>query len=283
MKQVLLIGETCIDEFIYGSVDRISQESPCPIFLSNGDKKTTEGMCTNVKNNVNQLSDDLIVDIVTNTSPIIKRRLIDTRHNVMVYRMDESDTASRIDISLISNADKYDAVIVSDYNKGFLLDEDLSSIGSLFQCPKFIDTKKIISQKWSFKFDFIKINSGELFANISSHGSLGALSSICHNIISTKSEQGAVLYSSENYSDKQTTSFEGYKTEVAHVSGAGDTFLASLVVRFLETNDIEESIDFANQCASIAVSKENVSLVSRKEADNFRRSHKNITTGKPVF
>jgi bifunctional ADP-heptose synthase (sugar kinase/adenylyltransferase) len=239
-------------------------------------KESTGGMCTNVKNNIEHLSGDLVVDIVTNTSPIIKRRLIDTRHNVMVYRIDESDATSRIDISLISNEAKYDAVIVSDYNKGFLLDEDLSSIGSLFQCPKFIDTKKIISKKWSFKFDFIKINSGELFENISSHGSLGALSSICHNIISTKSEQGAILYSTENYSDKQTTIFDGYKTEVAHVSGAGDTFLASLVVRFLETDNIKESIDFANQCASIAVSKENVSLVSRKEIDNARKSNRDL-------
>jgi|TARA_R110000744_G_scaffold4455_2_gene16112 bifunctional ADP-heptose synthase (sugar kinase/adenylyltransferase) len=275
-KKILVIGETCIDEFVYGQVDRISQESPCPIFLANDIKESTGGMCTNVKNNIEHLSGDLVVDIVTNTSPIIKRRLIDTRHNVMVYRIDESDATSRIDISLISNEAKYDAVIVSDYNKGFLLDEDLSSIGSLFQCPKFIDTKKIISKKWSFKFDFIKINSGELFENISSHGSLGALSSICHNIISTKSEQGAILYSTENYSDKQTTIFDGYKTEVAHVSGAGDTFLASLVVRFLETDNIKESIDFANQCASIAVSKENVSLVSRKEIDNARKSNRDL-------
>jgi len=33
MVNILVIGETCIDRFIYGTVNRISPEAPVPIFV----------------------------------------------------------------------------------------------------------------------------------------------------------------------------------------------------------------------------------------------------------
>jgi len=44
-------------------------------------------------------------------------------------------------------------------------------------------------------------------------------------------------------------------TEVFDVCGAGDTFFASLVEEFLNTKDMIKSIQYANRCASITVSK----------------------------
>ena len=45
------------------------------------------------------------------------------------------------------------------------------------------------------------------------------------------------------------------KTEVIDQVGAGDTFIAALTVKFLENNQIDESIKFANSCATKAVKK----------------------------
>jgi sugar/nucleoside kinase (ribokinase family) len=45
------------------------------------------------------------------------------------------------------------------------------------------------------------------------------------------------------------------KSEVRDLSGAGDTFLSGLVVKYIETNDIAKSIDYANVCASWVVPK----------------------------
>ena len=42
------------------------------------------------------------------------------------------------------------------------------------------------------------------------------------------------------------------------VSGAGDTFTASFILKYKETNNISESIVFANLMASIVVSKRGV-------------------------
>ena len=46
--------------------------------------------------------------------------------------------------------------------------------------------------------------------------------------------------------------------EVRDLSGAGDTFMASLVVSYLKTNDIERSIQYANDNATIVVQKKGV-------------------------
>jgi D-beta-D-heptose 7-phosphate kinase/D-beta-D-heptose 1-phosphate adenosyltransferase len=45
------------------------------------------------------------------------------------------------------------------------------------------------------------------------------------------------------------------------VSGAGDTFMAALAFKYMQTKNIEESIVFANQIASIVVSKKGVSTI----------------------
>ena len=48
---------------------------------------------------------------------------------------------------------------------------------------------------------------------------------------------------------------------VKDVSGAGDTFLAALVVEYLKTNDIKSAITFANECATKVVQKRGVAVI----------------------
>ena len=55
-----------------------------------------------------------------------------------------------------------------------------------------------------------------------------------------------------------------YPTEdvqVKDISGAGDTFLAGLVVEYLKSNDIVKSIKFAQECTKIVVQKHGVSTI----------------------
>ena len=51
------------------------------------------------------------------------------------------------------------------------------------------------------------------------------------------------------------------KVEVKDVSGAGDTFMASLVVEYCRTDDIIKSIEFANMCASQVVTQKGVAVI----------------------
>ena len=49
--------------------------------------------------------------------------------------------------------------------------------------------------------------------------------------------------------------------QLKDISGAGDTFLAGLVVEYLNSNDIEKAIKFAQDCTKIVVQKHGVSTV----------------------
>ena len=51
------------------------------------------------------------------------------------------------------------------------------------------------------------------------------------------------------------------KVEVKDTSGAGDSFMAALCVNFLETQNIHESIKFANLCASEVVKHRGVTTI----------------------
>jgi len=59
--------------------------------------------------------------------------------------------------------------------------------------------------------------------------------------------------------------FPSEKVEVRDVSGAGDTFFASFVAKFLVTNHFPESIRFANKCAASVVKKSGTSIVDLSE------------------
>jgi sugar/nucleoside kinase (ribokinase family) len=69
-------------------------------------------------------------------------------------------------------------------------------------------------------------------------------------LIVTMSERGA-MYNGKTYPVNTDI-------EVRDLSGAGDTFMSSLVVKYIETSDIEESIIYANHNATIVVQKKGV-------------------------
>ena len=48
------------------------------------------------------------------------------------------------------------------------------------------------------------------------------------------------------------------------MSGAGDTFLASLVYSFLKTRNLDQSMNFANKMASEVVKLKNISVPIKK-------------------
>jgi sugar/nucleoside kinase (ribokinase family) len=69
-------------------------------------------------------------------------------------------------------------------------------------------------------------------------------------LIVTMSERGA-MYGGITYPVNNDI-------EVRDLSGAGDTFMASLVISYLKTRSIEVSIEYANECATKVVQKRGV-------------------------
>ena len=52
------------------------------------------------------------------------------------------------------------------------------------------------------------------------------------------------------------------KVEIKDLCGAGDTFVASLCVKYLKTRDIRQSMIFANECATKVVQAKGVNTIN---------------------
>jgi sugar/nucleoside kinase (ribokinase family) len=71
--------------------------------------------------------------------------------------------------------------------------------------------------------------------------------------------------------------YAAFEVEVFDLCGAGDSFLAALVYKYLETNCIMESIMFANDMASQVVQKRGVvACFSRTNGDGEEELVKKI-------
>lgn len=227
---VLLIGDQCTDIYNFGTVDRLSPEAPVPVI--NVTRTTiAPGMAANVNLNFENLH-IIAVDFVSNPEPIIKTRYIDQRSGQHLLRVDDEPTVLKWDRNTHLAVNTYDAVVISDYNKGFLDYDDIGDLIKAAQCPVFIDTKKTDLKR--FTGAYVKINELEYKNRTSDHD----------NLIVTMGGKGA-MYRGNLYPTTEAT--------VADVCGCGDTFLAALAFRYLLTKDIESAIMFANVAAGITV------------------------------
>ena len=247
--KILVIGESCIDKFVYGFLqDRKCPEAPAFILSPNHTIENI-GMAGNTQANVNSLGVEC--DIVTNSEEIIKERFVETSSNYLLLRVDHNENLiKRIDQKDISieKLSRYDAVIISDYNKGFLNEEDIKYICKNHKLT-FSDTKKILGD-FCLDATYININNFEY----SKSEAIIDKTAFYEKLVITLGPKGC-KYKDDIYSVE--------KTEVIDQVGAGDTFIAALTVKFLENNQIDESIKFANSCATKAVKKKGVVAVEK--------------------
>jgi D-beta-D-heptose 7-phosphate kinase/D-beta-D-heptose 1-phosphate adenosyltransferase len=240
--KVLLIGDSCTDEYVYGVCERLNPEAPVPILKFNK-KETKKGMAWNVRENL--MSFGMEVFILTNQESIIKTRYIDERYNQQFLRVDEEPLLKPMDYDLPE--EKFDALVISDYDKGFLSTEKVFELVEWFDGPVFIDSKKTKLPK---KSCFVKINDLEY----------GKLDKPAKNLIITRGSKGA------EYRGKL---YPGEKVDVFDAVGAGDTFLSSLVYFYLKYGKIEKAIPYANKAAAIAVSNFGTYILTKEDVNEI--------------
>lgn len=241
-KRILVIGESCLDVFVYCHAIRLAPDIPVPV-LEISETMESPGMAMNVKRNIESLIDRC--ELLTNSSwrSVTKTRYIHSKSNHMFFRVDSPHDIQRLDVQNI-NFD-YDLVVIADYQKGFLMEEDIKYICS--NHPRvFVDTKKPLGP-WVNNALFVKINDYEYQRSLPS-----ITAELTTKIIHTVGADGCI-YNGKRYPVESV--------EVVDTSGAGDSFMSALVVKYLETNNIEHSITFANKCASEVVKRRGVSTI----------------------
>jgi len=246
--KVLVIGDGCQDVFRYGTCDRLSPEAPVAVMKPT---RTTGngGMAINVFENLKALGVDC--DIITNDIRPVKTRYVDEISNQILLRVDEADVIKPITADTLQNLDfsQYRAVVISDYNKGYLNEHDIKYVTEHHDLV-FMDTKKKIGD-WVNGIEFLKINSKEFLEN----GEHLNLFNPDYDIIVTRGKNGAVLNHEEAFYIED-------EHDVRDLSGAGDTFLAGLVADYIKNADIRKAIRFANRCAAWVVSQKGVAVVN---------------------
>ena len=245
MSRILLIGEQCDDIFIYGDTPRLSPEGPAPVFIPTREVYNG-GMGMNVMGNLMALGVD--VDFEHQQSPITKTRHIHEPSNTLLLRIDEEKNIDNIGERLPKLGFwEYQMVVVSDYNKGFLTEEDIAYIG--FKHPNVIcDTKKKLGE-WCKDLRFIKLNRTEFENN---KEFIEENDWILEKLIITLDKDGCMY---------KGTMYPTERVEIMDISGAGDTFVAGFVKEFLDSEDIPKSIQFGNRCSAQVVQKRGVTTI----------------------
>lgn len=267
-KRILVIGDTSRDVFINVDATRLSPESPVPVVVPHSVRENL-GMAGNVAANIAHLAPDYYVGTLFPAQPSVKTRYVDRKSNHHFVRVDQDMASTPLDEGEYLRAVfmRPDAIVLSDYNKGFLTAEKMEYLGNHWgdrihplapHTHVFLDTKKLLGD-WSKRIEFVKINESEFEAHLKA----GILPwDYCQNLIVTRGAAGMDLYTGGRTIVYHSP---GVKVEVADVVGAGDTVLAALAVNYLETGDIRAAMDWANKAGAIAVSKRGVVAVKREE------------------
>ncbi len=283
-KRIAVIGDVMLDRYFWGKVNRVSPEAPVPVI--DVEKESFHlGGAANVANNLHSLGvEPILCGIVgdDNTGNIFKSiaqsqglningifvdktrpTTVKTRiigNNQQIARLDREVRTvvnSKVEDFIISNLRNFSdlsGIIFEDYNKGTIsenLIHKIISFSSEFDIPVFVDPK--FDNFFNFKNVFLfKPNRKEaqnaLGINIESKEDildagkklLERLES--QNVLLTLGSQGMMLFES----DGNISSVPTIARQVADVSGAGDTAIATLSVSISGGASIKEAAAISN-------------------------------------
>jgi D-beta-D-heptose 7-phosphate kinase/D-beta-D-heptose 1-phosphate adenosyltransferase len=303
--RILVLGDLIIDHFIWGSVSRISPEAPVPVVNVTHDNLLLGGSA-NVLNNIYALggqaaicgligNDDmgdrllaLLNKLHSNTGGVIKTdkrpttiktRIIAQSQQVVRFDREDSDPVVGEDLEIIKkfikdNIGGYDAIIVSDYNKGIIT---LDVMDYLREClaghsniPIIIDPKP--SQPERFKGATIitpNHHEAEQLTGIKiiDDDSLQAAGSKLladlggEAVLITRGEAGMGLVEKNG----NTFTIPTVAREVFDVTGAGDTVIATLALGLAAKLSYADAATLANYAAGIVVGKVGTATASQTE------------------
>jgi len=298
-RKILVVGDLMIDEWIWGTVTRISPEAPVPV-VAVADHSFTLGGAGNVANNLRALRAGVVfAGVVGNDSFALQvRELLRTEqvddsgvfelrdrpttrktrivaHSQQVVRADWESTislesADRRELAefVRSAAARCDAVILSDYAKGLLCREIVEAATA---CPLVLADPKPQNIALYRSITCVAPNASEAATitgiAISDAASLerAGLRLIelldCRYAIITRGEHGMALFGR----DGERLQIPSVARTVYDVSGAGDTVIAVLALALAAGAPIEQAMELANFAAGAVVAKLGTATASPEE------------------
>lgn len=244
--KIAVVGDIIIDEYVHGSVERISPEAPVPI-LRYQRRETRHGGAQNVYENIRSLTPNVVLG-TSNPLPPLKVRYVSHGHYLL--RVDHDDRGGQWTSSI--NFDPDDIVVVSDYAKG-----------AIPSFAPYTQYKTIVDPKQSLEFYrgawCIKPNEKEFHQFAGDWASDDELARLMddarsalkvQHLIVTLGDKGVAYCGTES----SFLRIPSQAQQVFDVTGAGDTFTAVLAYACLNNYSMINSIELANRGAGVAVS-----------------------------
>jgi rfaE bifunctional protein kinase chain/domain len=295
--KILVAGDIMLDQYWDGTVDRISPEAPVPIVKVNTCSERLGG-AANVARNLKSLGvtpyligcigkDEAgslikaelnkagimysLVELDALKS-IVKLRVTSKNHQMLRVDFEQeipSNVASKVMSLVKKNLADVDAILLSDYGKGSLRHvQDIVGLCKKNNIPVVIDPKGTDYIRYKAA-TIITPNRNELKQVIGDWKTEEELRQKAEDlrkklkldaILLTRSEEGMTLFDG-----KGAHSINAIAHEVADVTGAGDTVIATLTAFLVAGSTLEDSMRLANLAAGIAVQQFGTACVTYDE------------------
>jgi D-beta-D-heptose 7-phosphate kinase / D-beta-D-heptose 1-phosphate adenosyltransferase len=298
-RRILVVGDLMVDEWIWGTVTRISPEAPVPVVAVN-DHSFTLGGAGNVANNLRALEadvtfagtvgDDAFADhvrellraedvddsgVFTLEGRPTTRKTRVVAHNQQVVRADWESVASldagdeaKIVAFVRERAASSDAVILSDYAKGLL---SRAVVEAALACPLVVADPKPQNLGLFTGVTCVAPNAHEAASAagiaIVDDASLEAVGARllerlqCRYVVITLGEHGMALFGREG----ERLQVPSVARTVFDVSGAGDTVVAMLTLALAAGAPIDQATQLSNFAAGAVVEKLGTATASSSE------------------
>ena len=295
--RVLVVGDTMLDRYWFGEVERISPEAPVPI-AKIGRMDQRAGGAGNVARNIAALGGQAgLLSIVgedeaanelekivqssgvqtflehdETIATTVKLRVLSRNQQLLRIDFEEKpgqDVLERLNRRFRSLLPDYDAVILSDYGKGCLFQvADMIDFAREHDKPVLIDPKGDDYEKYAGA-SLITPNRNELRQVVGPWENEAELTEKAealrrhlqlNAILLTRSEEGMSLYEPDHISHQPTRA-----QEVFDVSGAGDTVIATVGLGLAAKLDLRQAMYAANAAAGVVVAKLGTAVCSQAE------------------
>jgi len=293
-QKILVIGDVMLDWWIEGTAERLSPEAPVPIVKKTGDQYFLGG-AGNVAANISTLEGKvkLIGAIGRDSNGEKISRLAKEKNIEFIIGGYQKITTAKIRVSagghqitrideekinpiyidskiLISEAEKAQVIILSDYAKGIVTQKLMNDLEkykrkmlvdpkpqnkNLYKRVYLITPNKLEAEEMANKKDFF--DAGELLRK-----KLGA------NILITRGEKGMSLFNGgEIY-------LPTYAKEVYDVTGAGDTVIGTIALALSAKASLKDAAIIANHAAGIVVGKKGTAQTNIEELSKKIKEYK---------
>jgi len=285
---ILVAGDVMIDQYWLGDTSRVSPEAPVPV-VKVEDTEFRLGGAANAALNCASLGASVqlagIIGADNNASTyldlldaqniqslhshcesgatITKLRMISRGQQMLRadFEKDFSQSAQqKLSQNIIQALDSCDIALLSDYNKGSLVDcQQIIQAANKLGKKVIIDPKGDDFSHYSGAFlltpnmhEFETVMGGcqseqDLFAKAQAMIEQLDLNAL----LLTRSEKGMTLF----FADGKHHHFNAEAREVFDVTGAGDTVIATLCTALASNRELESAVSLANTAASVVVGK----------------------------